>query len=532
MKLSLKEGVRTLFVCLFMASFSCSSSDDPQPEEPKDNPKVQKCEDKNATNYNEEGLCVFPEKKCEDENAINNGEPGDCKYPKTFSVGVSVIDTEFVGEISNGQLEAGTKYRSIVYKEDGSYLEHKDYTVGSTIENFSLANTDKYTIVVYSFGSTENLPEITDVEKGNISNATLDFDVNQGNLTYAKISDYVPESDGNVNVKLINKFSLITLSLNNQTSSPSVLSTITQINNVQIDNNQKGKISLSSGEITERTDSQMANITFSSNTFNDGDFATSTPVWVNIVGDDISYSYSITIERQGASQDMVISNVIGIAPGTKLNIDIIENKCGAYVSPTEFKEFACFNLGADNTADPLELSQAIYGDIYQWGRNSPSATMKQHLDPANRPEWTAGTWDGSNFPLNNWMVVNNGIFSKGSMDPCPTGYRLPSSVEFNQIFENNKVLEIGDSWLNPEDYDKLYGVIIGDRLLLPHTGWRNRSDGKFRFSNMANTSRVRYLAADGMIMIENDVFKAEPYIDGTNRGGTQAFGTPVRCIKE
>lgn len=41
---------------------------------------------------------------------------------------------------------------------------------------------------------------------------------------------------------------------------------------------------------------------------------------------------------------------------------------GAYISPTEFREFLPYNLRVTDTSlDPLSLSKGVHGAKYQWG---------------------------------------------------------------------------------------------------------------------------------------------------------------------
>ena len=95
------------------------------------------------------------------------------------------------------------------------------------------------------------------------------------------------------------------------------------------------------------------------------------------------------------------------------------------------------NLGATRVATSSTDSQA-FGDLYQWGRrpdghqcrNSPTTTVISSVEQPNHGDFiispNSSPWD--------WLVPQNANLWQGVNginNPCPTGYRLPTSAEYN-----------------------------------------------------------------------------------------------------
>ncbi len=143
--------------------------------------------------------------------------------------------------------------------------------------------------------------------------------------------------------------------------------------------------------------------------------------------------------------------------------------CGAYVSSSVYKVFACHNLGAtDTTLDPNVPVQGIHGNYYQWGKSTAVATAS-----------TAST------AISGWSTTaaSNGSWADGTKtatDPCPTGYRVPTNAQWTAVIANNTVSRTG-TWANNATN---YGVAIHfgpnastKTLTLTVSGLRNSSSG-------------------------------------------------------
>jgi len=508
-KFSFRKILYVGFLSMCISSISCGRSND----EPKPSP------------------VVTPE-KCSDEKAINNGGEAPCEYekskPDTLSISVSVIDTELADGSLGGKLAAETKYRTIVYKEDGSYFLHNDYIVDSdTNENFSLikSDTEKYTIVVYSFNSIKDLPEVTDAEKGNINTALLNFDVNQGQLMYAKVENYKPLKNENIELKLKHKFIPFTLTIDNG-ATPSDFYKIEKVEYAKINNNQKGEISLSSGNITNRTDLQEQNLIFPGDILPLGKEYSSTPIWLNIEKEtnliyklktDLSSKIGTTfmnddeIERKKNFDDKEINKIIKIQNSSNQEI-IKKQKCGAWMSDTKFLEFMCLNLGASassfdsvvNLGHPLVnetgtvvTHPTVGGDFlgakYLWGKKNPIVTQEEDLNLISETiEWG----NRGDYP-----VISDDLAwrsdTKTLSDPCPNGYRIPGLDEINAIFEYNRYSEdftIDEKSLSyfslrfPAKFKKPFtnSIAVGYFLILQSAGYYNSKGEYIRENDYVN----------------------------------------------
>jgi hypothetical protein len=117
--------------------------------------------------------------------------------------------------------------------------------------------------------------------------------------------------------------------------------------------------------------------------------------------------------------------------------------CGAMISATQWKDFMCHNIGADQSLNPFVYDRGLTGDYYSWGNN----TALPQYSNANK-------------------VILNG-WDPGKTTPCPSGYRMPTSSEWLAVGKYNKItLETN-------------GARIGSSLYFPYTGIMNVPNGKF-----------------------------------------------------
>jgi uncharacterized protein (TIGR02145 family) len=186
-------------------------------------------------------------------------------------------------------------------------------------------------------------------------------------------------------------------------------------------------------------------------------------------------------------------------------------------NPTTGKTWMDRNLGATQVATS-STDAAAYGDLYQWGRssdghqcrNSPTtATLSSVDQPAN------GNFIlGSNSPFdwrspqntNLWQGVN------GVNNPCPSGYRLPTSAELDAERLSWSSNNSAGAFASP--------------LKLPVAGFRFNSNGSldfvgtygFYWSGTVSSSNSRNL-----FFLSSDAFMITNF---------RALGYAVRCLKD
>jgi uncharacterized protein (TIGR02145 family) len=184
------------------------------------------------------------------------------------------------------------------------------------------------------------------------------------------------------------------------------------------------------------------------------------------------------------------------------------------------------NLGATQVATSRD-DAAAYGHLYQWGRGNDGhqlrassaaarPTTQNSLTPGNTFLTTGGVITSSDWytgpdPEDRWNApaqINN---------PCPTGYRVPSSSEWGS--------EVA-SWNNalPDRRDRAFQ----SPLKLTVAGIRQFTDGQI----VETTVFSRYWTNLELVMPFADVLQITETGAGTGSGEQANFGLSVRCIQD
>jgi len=172
------------------------------------------------------------------------------------------------------------------------------------------------------------------------------------------------------------------------------------------------------------------------------------------------------------------------------------------------------NLGASQVATSSSDANS-FGHLYQWGRNSDGHQIRVS-NIAVGP--VASGSEGSNFITSsvsgNWLTTVdasrwNGA-NKGTHDPCPDGFRVPTRAEWDA-----------------ERVTRPFEGAIASPLKLPYAGFRDGATGAIREVN----TEGRYCTSTLSSNINTVLVIATGFVPRTELG-SGSRGHSVRCIKE
>lgn len=248
-----------------------------------------------------------------------------------------------------------------------------------------------------------------------------------------------------------------------------------------------------------------------------------------------SVVYTITGTPSGAG---TASFALSIG-GQSCTLQLTVVACGAFVASGVWKDFMCHNLGANTSADPLVPSWELTGNYYQWGRN-PTCFARDGVDgsnPCSSPVYgAAGPWGSTTAndnagAITGWSTTAaaNGAWADGSKtasDPCPPGFKVPSSAQWTAVVNANlnSRTNIG-SWSDSStNYSS--GILIGSSLFLPAAGFRESSNGSLTARGIYGvywSSTQSGGNALGLLFLSGSGFMNE---------GNRVSAYPVRCVAQ
>lgn len=241
-------------------------------------------------------------------------------------------------------------------------------------------------------------------------------------------------------------------------------------------------------------------------------------------------TYTITLTAyNGANSDsfsrtIVISNGIAIGTYPANYVHCGTPTAVVDVVSTTGKVWMDRNLGASQVATSTTDALA-YGDLYQWGRfadghqcrTSPTTTTLSTTDAPGHGSFilssiTPADWRS---PQNDnlWQGVN------GINNPCPNGYRIPSTTEIDLEVSSYNITGISNAFTSIFKFST--------------TGYRSESNGSLLF--VGNGGVGYYWSSSAYEWLNNGEASYRSFNSGggtTTNHSYRARGFAVRCIKD
>ncbi len=433
-----------------------------------------------------------------------------------------------VSSKSSDVLATGMKFRVLVYDASGHFITYTDYTVGLAGSSIMLNYGETYTIVVYSY-NTSTLPALSDGERTSLSNAQVFYDASNPDFMHYTTSFTPLSNDTNyLDIVLYHKVTQVTTTI----SAGNPLGQIYNISDSFLSPHYTdGVYSLESGYLFDRTSlSSGVRLDFSGTSF-PTTAAVSSPVFINYDSyGDLAGSFIGDITIGGVKKRIDLGSSFIITPGNRSSLKINLTSCGAYLGPngTNWKEFMCHNLGSDVMSHAFIPSSSLHGARYQWGTQTPSSVQSSNITYVSQDD-DQGQYNNSN-AITGWntVVAVNGSWSDTSKtvnDPCPSGYRVPTRSQWQQVLDNNVASRVGNwqSGNNPTNYSS--GILLGGGLFLPATGVRNFSNG-----SLSNRGFYGYYWSSTSGSGSNASYFTFSYNASSITSYNRTEGLSVRCI--
>jgi len=323
-----------------------------------------------------------------------------------------------------GNLATGTKYTILAYKKKAgdSYVFHKkqDFTIGNTDSKIELDAGENYTLIIVSIG-TNTTPNITNLNSfSEVSLIPGKHEDNNRKFLYQKKENFIPKDGINdpIDIKLKGSTSISVIVDTRKMLAGDTGAEINQLTDISIKYRKPKSIKL--GNISDTYDYEevllpIKNQSFINNNkmlykieFHDA--------FIIKERTDIRFFIKTIQTNEYPANGKIEGLKLNVTPGYLHTSVINPVICGGYLGPnkTNFREFTCHNLGGDYSGI---WKDKFMGNMYAWGK-------KQVV------------YDNRNNPY------DNGNIWKESENPCPSGFRVPTIQEWqNLLNENNNPIE-------------------------------------------------------------------------------------------
>jgi len=436
-------------------------------------------------------------------------------------------------EQSNYNLNNGTYYKIVSYeKSDDKYIfkESKDLVIG-TDNKISLKKWKNYTLIIYSLGTKDVPPELTN--RDDFNNAFLSLhssDENTSyNLLYQRIDNFVPHGENNLSIKLKPKVSNVRFVIDaSDFYGGNISGNITELSDIKLSYPKYEEVKLNISDLDEelsyigKTIKKLDNIKFNNEN------TKRVSEWKNLFIDtsknagNITFSAKITVN--GIKEDIPYEiNVENIEYGFKQTINLNLELCGLKTNNTGWRQFMCHDLGANYTADPFKGSVYLHGTRYQW------AGVKQIPAAEDIAYDVINSW--GDVPIKIGDNTEEEAFW-GGKNPCPNDYRIPDGDELKELairrfrksgnWSNNGI----DSGFELENNEE-------GKLFFPTTGFRDKLGKLHNKEKETNLwSRREHHMATSVVSVLTIRKDANERVSTDVSLKSKDMGFSVRCIKK
>ncbi len=339
------------------------------------------------------------------------------------------------------------KFRLVVYDTSGDYVRDKIYTINShgavepdDRESLTL-DRGVYSFVAYSYNTT-----VAPIE--DLSSTNIDHILSINTASYPQFMLFRsgaihigPSNDNNLNIAFKYMFSPMRVTID---ATPTNGYLIGGVGGTRLSSGRAiALISLASGNIVYDGESTSSVLTFSSN---QQQVITSNTVWMaNNISDASLQIGSLRVGSVTRATPIVLNN-IPIQPGVGYHIrlrvvpsDRYEVIDGQEAALIDGRYWMRRNVGVSRTIDP-DLPdengsfQLLFGNYYQWGKQEIRATPLTGAEASESEQWSTPALNGSWYSEtdNGGKIVEN--------DPCPAGWRVPTSKEFYDLINQTTQL--------------------------------------------------------------------------------------------
>jgi uncharacterized protein (TIGR02145 family) len=167
---------------------------------------------------------------------------------------------------------------------------------------------------------------------------------------------------------------------------------------------------------------------------------------------------------------------------------VLPGPCGAYVAPGVWKEFDCYNLaaiGKTTNDDPFTPSWRLIGGYWQWGKKGPDPSEWYDTNTSHFAHGPSGPGlgDANSGQISGWGLIDAidnawNDSNKTANDPCPSGFRIPTKIQWDGVIDNNAQNIVGSWSTTWEDHTNYSAArFFGYNLMLPAAGIRYYHSG-------------------------------------------------------